>query len=61
MTYDPYIVELLQATGLLNVKPDPNDSSRVLVSASPKLVEMIEARGVTLDDFSNRPLHPTTT
>jgi hypothetical protein len=44
-------LELLQAIGFLNVQPDPNDSSSVLVSAAPKLAAMIGARGLTLEDF----------
>jgi len=58
MIHDPKVLAevlvLLEATGLLNVKSDPNDPTSVLVSPSPKLVSMIEARGITSADCAHR-------
>ena len=42
---------LMQACGYITVEADPNNASSVLVSAAPRLLQLIEDRGVTLDDF----------
>jgi hypothetical protein len=48
------VLALLEATGFLNVKPDPNNASSVLVSPATKLLAMIEAHNVTKDDCGIR-------
>ncbi len=45
-------IEILEATGFIRVTKNPRDPSAVVISASPKLIEMIKARAVTLADIS---------
>jgi hypothetical protein len=64
MTYDPKLlaeaIELLEISGFINVEPDPNDPSSMLVSPASKLKRLIDEKGVTMNDFSLRT-HPHTT
>ena len=46
------VLHVLQRSGHITVVPDPNDPDAVLVSAAPRLVKLIEERGVTLADIA---------
>jgi hypothetical protein len=56
MTFDPetlgYTLDLLEEMGLLIVEDNPNNTDAVIVRAAPRLIQMIEEQGVTLDDFT---------
>ena len=43
---------LMQACGYITAEPNPDRPGEVLVRAAPRLAQLIETRGVTLDDFT---------
>jgi hypothetical protein len=49
------VITVMHACGYLTVEVDPTDDSKVLVRAAPRLIQMIEERGVTMNDCVSMP------